>query len=739
MNSGKGRRSKDSVPIYLFHQGTNYKAYEFLGAHAKTKNRAKGVVFRTWAPRAAGVSVVGDFNEWDSERHPMERLSEGGLWEGFVPGIQPYELYKFCITAADGRQLYKSDPYAFHTETPPNNASRYYELDGYEWGDERWMERRNAADPYRSPLNIYEMHMGSWRRYADGSTFDYRKVADELSAYLVEMGYTHVEIMPITEYPYDGSWGYQVSGYFAPTSRYGEPKDFMYFVDKLHRSGIGVIMDWVPAHFPKDAYGLYEFDGGCCYEYKDPLKFEHEAWGTRVFDFGRQEVRSFLISSAMFWLEKYHLDGLRVDAVASMLYLDYDRGPGQWRPNQQGGKENLEAVEFLQLLNEAVLTAHPGVLMIAEESTAWPMVTKPPKVGGLGFNFKWNMGWMNDILHYMSLDPIYRAYNHDKITFSMFYAFSENYLLPISHDEVVHGKCSLINKMPGEYAQKFAGVRAFLGYMMTHPGKKLLFMGQEFGQFIEWNYNQELDWLLLGYESHQQLQRYVRDLNRFYQENRPLWQIEDSWDGFQWVVHDDYQQNIISFVRRDEAGELVLVVCNFSPVTREDYRMGVPLADGYRLVFDSDAPQYGGEGRKVEETVLCEEIPSHGKNSSIAILIPGYAVLCYKPVGLGSAKRRRAAAKPAGKKAPGKQADPTGKAARAPARRGAKPAQGSGETAAKPAARAVGKTEGAQKAASQPVGAKTRARKAGEAGKTAKETAASKPKSAKKPDIEENQ
>lgn len=620
-------------PLYVFHEGSNYEAFKFFGAHKGVKDGKEGVYFRVWAPNAKSVSLVGDFNNWDRHKNPMQRLSDKTVWETFVEGVEQYFTYKYSVETAHYSVVDKADPYGAHMELRPNTATKYFDIDEYTWQDKAWYDHKKKINVYKSPMNIYEAHLGSWRQYEDGSPFSYVKFAEEMAEYLSQMGYTHVELMPLSEYPFDGSWGYQVIGYYAPTSRYGTPAEFMEMVDIFHRHGIGVILDWVPAHFPKDAAGLFEFDGDCCYEYADPLKREHAAWGTRVFDYGKGEVRSFLISNAVYWIEKFHLDGLRVDAVASMLYLDYDRR--EWRPNKDGGNENYEAIEFLQKLNTAVFSRNPDVLMIAEESTAWPMVTKPADAGGLGFNFKWNMGWMNDTLDYMRTDPIYRAGNHGKLTFSFFYAFSENYILPISHDEVVHGKASLLGKMSSPTLEgKFASDRAFIAYMTAHPGKKLNFMGTELGQIIEWNYEKELDWLLLQFDSHQRMHRFFHDINHFYLDNAPLWKDDDSWAGFKWIVADDYTQSVIAFRRIDasdpEHPSEIIVVANFVPVTRTDYCIGVPYDGIYEQVFSTDDLQYGGSGEVDNGRVKAKEFSMHGCDYSISLTIPGLSTMYFK-------------------------------------------------------------------------------------------------------------
>lgn len=607
-----------------FVSGKAFDAYKFLGSFL----RGNTAVFRVWAPNAKTVSVVGDFNEWNPDTDCMENIGDG-IWEKKIKGLKQYDIYKYAVTGPDGTVILKSDPYARHYETAPSNASKLYKS-SYKWNDQEWISHKNGINIYESPVNIYEVHAGSWKRFEDGNTYDYVTLAKELSEYVKKMNYTHVELMPITEYPYEGSWGYQVSGYFAPTSRYGTPDDFKKFVDIMHQNGIGVILDWVPAHFPKDGFGLYRFDGTPCYEYADPRKGEHKEWGTVVFDYGKPQVKSFLISSAVYWLKEYHADGLRVDAVASMLYLDYGRQGGEWIPNSYGGRENLEAVEFLKEVNSAAFSADPSVMMIAEESTAWPLVTKPPHDGGLGFNFKWNMGWMNDMLRYMSLDPYFRKDNHDCLTFSFFYAFSENFILPISHDEVVHGKCSMIEKMPGEYDMKFASLRAFYAYMAAHPGKKLLFMGQEFAQFIEWNYKNELDWLLLDYDAHKNMQRYVSELNKLYLKTSEFWEIDYSWDGFGWISNDDNTQSIIAFRRIDKSGNEIITVCNFVPVARENYRIGVPKKGTYKRIFCSESDKYGGTVSAGAKSYKSESVPMHGFKNSIALDIPAMSVSYFK-------------------------------------------------------------------------------------------------------------
>ena len=605
-----------------FYGGTNSEAYRYLGAHRTRRAGKDGYVFRVWAPNAAYVSVVGDFCAWNGYDHPMTRNADG-FWECFVAGLKRYDTYKFAVTSQRGDTVLKTDPYAFHAETRPGTAGKLYDLGGYRWGDDEWRKNRAKAPLDRSPLNIYEVHLGSWRRRENGDFYDYRTLAHELADYVLDLGYNCVELMPVTEYPLDDSWGYQCTGYFAATSRYGTPKDFMYFVDHLHRKGISVLLDWVPAHFCKDEHGLIDFDGTSCYEYADPNKREHEGWGTRVFDYGRGEVKSFLLSSAAFWLREFHLDGLRVDAVASMLYLDYGRENGRWTPNKDGGHENLEAIDFLRALNETAFSVDPNVLMVAEESTAWPLVTRPAKDGGLGFNLKWNMGWMNDMCHYLKLDPWFRQFHHKDITFSLMYAFSENFVLPISHDEVVHMKGSLRGKMPGDDWQQLAGVRAFTAYLLAHPGKKLTFMGAELGQWHEWDFASQLDWYLLENQENQQTQQFFKDINRFYLSQSPLWSIDFSWEGFEWLVADDNCNNVVVFVRRDREGRELIAAVNFSPVGQAEYRFGVPPKKTYREVFTTDLAAYGGTGDWCnEEPIETDGIPSHGKPCSLCVKIP---------------------------------------------------------------------------------------------------------------------
>jgi len=589
-------------------------AYEYFGAHPCDG----GWVFRVWAPQARCVALCGDFNEW--QRWDMRRLADGA-WELTVENARQFDAYQYVVTQCDGREVWKSDPYGFHQETRPSTNSKLYDIGGYTWHDEKWRQRREGTPPAEGFVNIYEVHLGSWRRTEDGQVLNYRDIADQLALYVRDMGYNYVELLPVTEYPLDDSWGYQCVGYFAPTSRYGTPHDFMYLVDRLHRAGIGVILDWVPAHFCKDSHGLIQFDGSCLYEYSDPLKWEHESWGTRVFDFGKPEVCSFLLSSAAYWLREYHIDGLRVDAVASMLYLDYDRQ--QWRPNQNGGKENLEAIEFLRQLNRTAFAIDGAALMVAEESTAWPMVTYPPEEGGLGFNLKWNMGWMNDVCHYLKMDPFFRQHHHRDVTFSMVYAFSENFVLPVSHDEVVHMKGSLRGKMPGDKWQQLAGVRGFYAYMLCHPGKVLTFMGTELAQWHEWDFRKALDWYLLDEEEDcRQTHECIRALNKFYKAHRALWENDRDWDGFQWLVADDNYNNVLVFRRTDRSGKSLIAVINFSPVAVEGYRFGVPPKARYEEVFNTDDARWGGSGVTNPEPIETEFIPAHQQAQSIAVRVP---------------------------------------------------------------------------------------------------------------------
>ena len=589
-------------------------AYEYFGAHPCDG----GWVFRVWAPQARCVALCGDFNEW--QRWDMRRLADGA-WELTVENARQFDAYQYVVTQCDGREVWKSDPYGFHQETRPSTNSKLYDIGGYTWHDEKWRQRREGTHPAEGFVNIYEVHLGSWRRTEDGQVLNYRDIADQLALYVRDMGYNYVELLPVTEYPLDDSWGYQCVGYFAPTSRYGTPHDFMYLVDRLHRAGIGVILDWVPAHFCKDSHGLIQFDGSCLYEYSDPLKWEHESWGTRVFDFGKPEVCSFLLSSAAYWLREYHIDGLRVDAVASMLYLDYDRQ--QWRPNQNGGKENLEAIEFLRQLNRTAFAIDGAALMVAEESTAWPMVTYPPEEGGLGFNLKWNMGWMNDVCHYLKMDPFFRQHHHRDVTFSMVYAFSENFVLPVSHDEVVHMKGSLRGKMPGDKWQQLAGVRGFYAYMLCHPGKVLTFMGTELAQWHEWDFRKALDWYLLDEEEDcRQTHECIRALNKFYKAHRALWENDRDWDGFQWLVADDNYNNVLVFRRTDRSSKSLIAVINFSPVAVEGYRFGVPPKARYEEVFNTDDARWGGSGVTNPEPIETEFIPAHQQAQSIAVRVP---------------------------------------------------------------------------------------------------------------------
>ncbi|MDI9644799.1 MAG: 1,4-alpha-glucan branching protein GlgB [Candidatus Verstraetearchaeota archaeon] len=616
--------------VYLFREGKHCRLYEKFGAHMTEFDGNAGTYFAVWAPNAHEVYVTGDFNLWGNDNKLFRRDDGSGIWEGFIQGVGKGALYKYRVISRDGRIFEKADPFAFRSETPPATASIVWDLD-YQWRDEVWLEERGYHNSLNSPISVYECHAGSWKRKKDGSWLSYRELADELPRYLEEMGFTHLELLPITEHPFYGSWGYQTTGYFCPTSRYGTPQDFMYLVDKLHGKGKGLYLDWVPSHFPTDAHGLGYFDGTHLYEYEDWRKRWHPDWRSYVFDYGKGEVRSFLLSSAIFWLDKYHADGLRVDAVASMLYLDYSRREGEWVPNMYGGRENLEAISFLRELNEAVYGHYPDAQMIAEESTAWPMVSRPTYSGGLGFGMKWNMGWMHDTLDYFSKDPVFRKYHHNNITFSIWYAFSENFILPLSHDEVVYGKRSLLFKMPGDEWQKFANLRLLYGYMFSHPGKKLLFMGGEFGQRNEWYHEKGLDWDLKDYPLHAGLSRWIADLNRAYRRERALHDMDYEADGFEWVDFRDYEQSVISYLRRSRSSEVLLAVCNFTPVPREGYRIGVPLGGRWRELLNSDAALYGGSGCGNLGSVEAEGIPFHGRKFSLSLFLPPLGFLLLKP------------------------------------------------------------------------------------------------------------
>ncbi len=621
---------------YLFGEGTHYEIYKLLGAHVGVNRKKEGVFFAVWAPHAKSVSVVGNFNNWNPKTDIMKCDNNMGLYQLFIPKVREGDLYKFCITTQSGELLYKADPYANYSELRPGNASRVVDLTGYKWSDSVWMKKREEFNVDKDAMSIYEVHPGSWKKHPaqdedDPGFYNYRELAHELAKYVKEMGYTHVELMGIAEHPFDGSWGYQVTGYYAPTSRYGTPEDFRYFVNYLHKNKIGIILDWVPAHFPRDAHGLADFDGAPTYEYADPRKGEHPDWGTKVFDYGKNEVKNFLIANALFWIEEFHIDGLRVDAVASMLYLDYGRKDGEWVPNQYGENKNLEAIEFFRHLNSVILNKHKGVVMIAEESTAWPMVTGKPEDGGLGFSLKWNMGWMHDFLEYMKLDPYFRKYNHHKMTFSTSYAYSERYVLVLSHDEVVHLKCSMINKMPGLGPDKFENLKAGYSYMIGHPGKKLLFMGQDFGQYQEWSEERELDWYLLGEQNHQQLQNYVKELLKMYKKYPALYANDSNYQGLEWINADDASRSIYSFVRWSPTGRNnLLFVINYTPVARDDYRVGVPKRKQYKLILNSKEPEFGGDVHKEVVDYKAVKKECDGRPFSFAYPLPAYGVAVFR-------------------------------------------------------------------------------------------------------------
>jgi len=625
------------MDIYLFKEGSYIKMYEKFGAHRMEYQGKSGVHFTLWAPNAASVSVIGDFNNYEAGTHPLKLRNDGsGIWEGFIEDVSIGLTYKYHIVSRFDEIVHqKSDPFAFFSEVAPKSASRIYELDEYSWSDETWMQERYKKNAHDAPVSVYEMHIGSWRRNVEEENryLTYKEIADELVPYLKEMHYTHVEFMPLTEYPYFGSWGYQVVGYFSATSRFGEPQDLMYLIEMLHKNGIGVIMDWVPSHFAVDMHGLINFDGTALYEHADPRQGYHPEWGSIIFNYGRNEVKSFLISSAMFWLDKYHIDGIRVDAVASMLHLDYAREDGEWIPNQYGGNENLEAVDFLRKLNEGVYKEFPDIMMIAEESTAWPMVTRPTSVGGLGFGFKWNMGWMHDTLKYMSYDPIYRQHHHHQLTFSLWYAFDEHFMLPLSHDEVVHMKGSLINKMPGDEAQKFANIRSMYAYMMSHPGKKLLFMGGEIAQYSEWNFESSIDWHVLANPYHSKLKKMLADLNFIYKDEQALHQYDEQQAGFEWIDDGDYQHNCISYIRKsDDEDKNIYVLCNFANTTRSHYKVGVPYAGEYEEIFNSESSYYHGSNIGNTGKIKTEKESMHGREFSLELTLPPLGVIYLKRV-----------------------------------------------------------------------------------------------------------
>lgn len=652
---------------YLFNSGDNFKSYEMLGSHKVKIDGVDGWRFAVWAPKAVSVRVVGDFNDWNGYDKMLERIETSGVWYGFFTDIEEGMLYKYAIEAENGETYYKADPYAVKSELRPGTASVTKDIsNNYKWGDKAWISARSKNSTLTEPMNIYEIHIGSWKIHDDGSFYTYRELADELVPYVKKMGYTHIELMPITEYPFDGSWGYQVTGFFSATTRYGESEDLKYLIDKCHKNNIGIIMDWVPAHFPRDAHGLRMFDGTPVYEYADPRLGEHKDWGTMVFDYSKSEVVSFLISSAYFWAEQYHIDGIRVDAVSSMLYRDYSRNDGEWVPNEYGGNGNLEAVDFLKKLNKIMGTEFPNFMMVAEESTAWPLVTAPPENDGLGFNYKWNMGWMNDTLRYMGMDPYFRKDNHSLLTFMMMYAYSENYILPLSHDEVVHGKGSMLNKMFGEYDEKFAAYRTLLGYYMTMPGKKMLFMGGEFGQMLEWRYDDQLEWNVLEIDKHKRLHQYVKDLNHFYMENKALWELDTSWDGFRWVNEADSENSVLSYIRRGRhAADNVVVVANFTPVERPIYKIGVPLAGEYEVVFHSSAVKYGGNKRITKKVYKTKNMQFSDMMYTIEVAIDGNSVMFLKkkPADKAAASKKKTTASKTAKKTTDKTESATAKKA----------------------------------------------------------------------------